>query len=258
MSTKIVPSETQDTLNVLITGANRGIGKALFKAWACRPNHTVIAAVRDPDSESSKALHSFALGRGSKAILVKIDSASEADFPTAIETLRSQHGIEKLDLVIANAGISNYFGKATVTPVQQMLDHFTINAVGPLLLFQATSGLLSASPTPKFVAISSGAGSIGGMDKLMVENTAYGSSKTALNFITRKIHFENSHLIAFSINPGWLQTDLGNHAAQSSGLQQAPVAVEDGVNGIVNVIDKATREKTSGRFWSWDEQELPW
>lgn len=124
-----------------------------------------------------------------------------------MEALKSQHGIEKLDLVNANAGISKYFGKASVTPVQQMLDHFTINAVGPLLLFQATSCLLSASPTPKFVAISSGAGSIGGMDKLMVENTAYGSSKTALNFITRKIHFENSHLIAFSINPGWLQTD---------------------------------------------------
>lgn len=175
-----------------------------------------------------------------------------------MEALGSQHGIEKLDLVIANAGISKYFGKASVTPVQEMLDHFTINAVGPLLLFQATSSLLSASHEPKFVAISSGAGSIGGMDKLPVENTAYGSSKTALNFITRRIHFENSHLIAFSINPGWLQTDLGNHAAQSSGMSEAPVAVEDGVHGIVDVIDKATRENTSGRFLSWDEQELPW
>ncbi|KAH7144180.1 hypothetical protein B0J13DRAFT_40732 [Dactylonectria estremocensis] len=253
----MVPRET-DTMDILITGANRGIGKALFKACARRPNHTVIAGVRDPDSESSQALHSVTFGQGSRAILVKIDSASEADFPAAVETLRSQHGIEKLDLVIANAGISKYFGKATETPAQQMLDHFTINAVGPLLLFQATASLLSASLTPKFVAISSGAGSIAGIDKLPIENTAYGSSKTALNFITRRIHFENPHLIAFPINPGWLQTDLGNHAAQSSGLSEAPVAVEDGVNGILNVVDKATREKTSGRFWSWDEQELQW
>ncbi|KAH7141040.1 hypothetical protein EDB81DRAFT_844025 [Dactylonectria macrodidyma] len=195
-------------MDVLITGANRGIGKALFKAFASRPNHTVIAGVRDPGSESSKVLQSLTFGRGSRAILVKIDSASEADFPKAVETLRSQYSVEKLDLVIANAGISKYFGKASVTPVQEMMDHFTINAVGPLLLFQATSSLLSASPAPKFVTISSGAGSIGGMDKLPVENTAYGSSKTALNFITRRIHFENSHLIAFSINPGWLQTEL--------------------------------------------------
>ncbi|KAH7110999.1 hypothetical protein B0J13DRAFT_591087 [Dactylonectria estremocensis] len=170
-------------MDVLITGANRGIGKALFKAFASKPNHTVIAGVRDLDTP-------------------------QADFAAAMETLKSQHGIEKLDLVIANAGISKYFGKASITPVQQMLDHFTANAVGPLLLFPTTSSLLSTSIAPKFVTISSSAGSIGGMDKLPVENTAYGSSKIALNFIARRIYFENLHLIAFSINPGWLQTDV--------------------------------------------------
>jgi norsolorinic acid ketoreductase len=147
-------------------------------------------------------------GKGSKVILVKIDSASETDALEAIEILKSEYGITKLDVVIANAGISNYFGKAIVTPAEEMLLHFKINAIAPLLLFQATFPLLSNAATPKFITISSGAGSISNMGNLPVENTAYGSSKAAVNFVTRKIHFENPNLISFPVQPGWLQTDV--------------------------------------------------
>ncbi|KAF5970001.1 ketoreductase [Fusarium bulbicola] len=243
---------------VLITGCNRGIGRGLFDKYIARPDHVVVAAVRDPTAKSSEESLHATKGTGSRCILVKIDSASETDALAAMSTLKREHGIEKLDLVIANAGISKYFGTAEVTPVKEMIDHFKINTVAPLLLFQATWPLLHTAKAPKFVSISSGAGSLGFMENLKVENTAYGSSKAALNFITRRIHFENQHLVAFSINPGWLQTDLGNHAAQSSGLSAAPVSVQDGVDGIISVIDSATRDTTSGRFLSWENKEIPW
>lgn len=129
----------------------------------------------------------------------------------AIKSLRRDHGIAKLDLVIANAGISKYFGTAEMTPVKEMIDRFRVNSVAPLLLFQATCPLIHAAKAPKFVTFSSGAGSLGFMENLKVENTAYGSSKAALSFITRRIHFENPDLVAFSINPGWLQTDVSKH-----------------------------------------------
>lgn len=129
----------------------------------------------------------------------------------AIKSLRRDHGIAKLNLVIANAGISKYFGTAEMTPVKEMIDHFRVNSVAPLLLFQATCPLIHAAKASKFVTISSGAGSLRFMENLKVENTAYGSSKAALNFITRRIHFENPDLVAFSINPGWLQTDVSKH-----------------------------------------------
>jgi norsolorinic acid ketoreductase len=95
-----------------------------------------------------------------------------------------------------------------VTPAEEMAIHFKINTIAPLLLFQATASLLSASSKPIFVVLSSGAGSISGVDKLPVENTAYGASKAAVNFVIRRIHYENPNLIAFPINPGWLQTDV--------------------------------------------------
>jgi norsolorinic acid ketoreductase len=41
-------------------------------------------------------------------------------------------------------------------------------------------------------------------------------------------------------------------------MAQAPVSVEDGVKGIIKVIDEATREETSGRFMSAQGGEIPW
>ena len=174
--------------------------------------HIVIAGLRDPTSSSSRGLNDLPHGKGSRVILVKVDSTCDTDALDAIKVLKSEHQIMKLDVVIANAGISNYFGKATVTPAEEMLSHFKINTVAPLLLFQATIPLLNNAPTPKFITITSGAGSIGNMGNLPVENTAYGSSKAAVNFVTRKIHFENPNLIAFPIQPGWLQTDVSTNS----------------------------------------------
>ena len=141
-------------------------------------------------------------------ILVKIDSSSETDALVAVKQLEAEHSITKLDVVIANAGIAKYFGKATVTPVEEMFEHYKINSVAPLILFQATSPLLNAAARPMFITISSSAGSISYMEKLPLEDTAYGASKAAANFISRRIHFENPNVIAFPVQPGWLQTDV--------------------------------------------------
>ncbi|CAF4012447.1 unnamed protein product, partial [Adineta steineri] len=65
-------------------------------------------------------------------------------------------------------------------------------------------------------------------------------------------------LIAFPIHPGLVQTDMGNHYATSVGLDEAPVTIEESVQGQLKVIDEATREKTSGRFWDFEGKELPW
>jgi norsolorinic acid ketoreductase len=168
----------------------------------------VIAGLRNISSATSASLHKLPHRQDSEVVLVKIDSALETDTREAVDTLKSQYGIDKLDIVIANTGISNYFGKAKVTPAEEMAAHFRINAVTPLLLFQAAAPLLKAATAPEFIVLSSGAGSLASVEKLPVENTAYSASKAAVNFVTRRIHCKNPKLIAFPINPGWLQTDV--------------------------------------------------
>jgi norsolorinic acid ketoreductase len=168
----------------------------------------VVGAVRDVSSKDAESLKTLPVGQSSRLVLVQIDSGNDEDPTKAVEALASQHSVDYLDMVIANAGISRYFGKALVTPSPEAIEHYRINALGPLLLFQSIQPLLSRAFNPKFVTISSGAGSLAGIETLKVENTAYGASKAALNFITRRIHAENPWLIAFPINPGWLQTDV--------------------------------------------------
>lgn len=51
---------------------------------------------------------------------------------------------------------------------------------------------------------------------------------------------------------------MGNDAATGLGMKEAPLTVEDGVNGIIDKLDKATREKGSGTFISFDGEYIPW
>ena len=46
----------------------------------------------------------------------------------------------------------------------------------------------------------------------------YGLSKAAVNYLVRKLHFENPKLTSMAFNPGWVQTDMGNGAATSVGM----------------------------------------
>lgn len=78
-----------------------------------------------------------------------------------------------------------------------------MNTIGPLVLFQATIGLLKKSGKPKFVVVSSIMGSIE-LAPSMPPITVYGSSKAAVNYIVRRIHAENPELIAFPLHPGYV------------------------------------------------------
>jgi norsolorinic acid ketoreductase len=242
----------------LVTGANRGIGKGLVTELLKREDAIVIGTVRDTNSTSSKDLENLAKGQNSRLILVKLDAESETDAIDAAKMLRDQHNITHIDTIIANAGISNYFGPVATTPASQVLDHFRINTLGPLLLFQAFAEFLEASEQPKFVVISTGIASIGDMGSLPIPAAAYGVSKAAINYITRKIHFENENLVAFVISPGWVQTEMGNAGAVANGMEQAPVTLEDSVNGVLGKVDKATREGMGGTFQSFDETAYAW
>lgn len=104
--------------------------------------------------------------------------------------------------MIVSAGIAKYYGPATSTPLKEVREHYELNVVGPLTIFQATWPLLKEADKPIFVVLSSAVGSIGDMEKFPLAATAYGASKAAVNYMVRKIHVENPWLIAFPLSPG--------------------------------------------------------
>jgi len=250
---------------ILITGGNRGIGNGFVKTFLARPSLTVIVAVRDPSHPKSKALQDLPKGEGSKLILVKLDSSIPSDAAQAVATLKKEHGISSLDIVIANAGIGNNGGSVRDTTVDNINKHFQVNTIGPVALFQATADLLQASKTgkPTFIAISTVIGSITSMEHLAglpAKHSPYGSSKAALNWFIRRLHFEEPWLISFVFHPGLVETDLAAGITEGSSLQLSDlgaITVETSVTSMVKTIDKTTKE-LSGTFQNYDGTQLPW
>jgi Dehydrogenases with different specificities (related to short-chain alcohol dehydrogenases) len=64
---------------VLITGANRGIGKGILELYLQKPNHTVIAANRDPSHPTSAALADLSKAKGTTLEVIKLDVLSPTD-----------------------------------------------------------------------------------------------------------------------------------------------------------------------------------
>ncbi|MCJ1454799.1 hypothetical protein MMC28_005152 [Mycoblastus sanguinarius] len=123
-------SPTDDCYTYLVTGANRGVKSFI------RSRVTVIAGVRDPASPSSKALANVPKDPSSTLIVVKIDNSSATDAKAAVDYLRSQHNITRLDTVVANAAVQNLvFAKLADVDPAQVHEHTSINAVGSLVLF---------------------------------------------------------------------------------------------------------------------------
>ncbi|KAK3349155.1 hypothetical protein B0T25DRAFT_504176 [Lasiosphaeria hispida] len=240
---------------VLITGANRGIGKGLLTTYLARPDHIVIASVRNPADSSARDLVNFPTGAGSRLIIVKIDSTVESDAKEAVSQLAAQ-GIDHLDIVIANAGVASIFPSVEELRIADLKSHIDVNVYGLVYLYQATLPLLRKAAGPKWVTIGSSAGFI--VNPPPIPNAAYAPSKIAAHWLTKRINTEEPELTAWVFHPGWVQTDGGNASARFFGLEEAPTPVDESIKGMVKVIDQATKEATGGNFWNYDGDKLQW
>ncbi|KAI0180405.1 NAD(P)-binding protein [Hypoxylon sp. FL1284] len=248
-----------DQLVVVISGAGRGLGHALAQAYLARPNCTVVGTVRDASSPGVAALRaSSPRGAGSELVVVRIDDDKNASPAAAMREAR----IDRVDVLIANAGTSPMPPAPLETvAVDAAAGAFRVNALAPLALFQACHALLARSERPRFVAVSSAAGSLG----LMAEGSgahiapAYCMSKAALNCVTLAAHYGNEWLTAVAVNPGLVDTDMGNKTAEFLGLKKASYRKEHMAEKIIDLIDTASREKMLGKFINaTDGRELPW
>ncbi|KAK9417259.1 putative Ketoreductase (KR) domain-containing protein [Seiridium unicorne] len=174
----------EDQPVIFISGVNKGIGSALARAYLSRPKYVVVGNVRNDNALEVAELKAFSKGSSSKLFLVNIESSSITDPTKAIEELKSA-GINHINVFIANTAVSPPLGPLESTNTEEMASVFRINTLGPLALFQACHLLLAESTNAKFVAVSSGVGSIGNMEAFGSHLApAYCVSKTALQWMT--------------------------------------------------------------------------
>ncbi len=164
----------------------------------------MITTVRNVEATDAKSLNSLPKAANSRLLVVQVDAKSDTDAVDAIKLLESQ-GVTKLDIVIANAGIYTLSAFSPVKDMKtsDMAEHFDVNATGVVRLFQAVLPLLEKSSRPIFMTLSSIIATIGGMEiTAPFPLPSYGASKAALNWLTRRIHFEHENIISFAAHPG--------------------------------------------------------
>ena len=142
---------------VLISGATCGLGKGLLELYLIKQNHIVIDANRDPAHASSKALADIPTDPDSKLIIVKTDASVKTDPFKAVKELEKQ-GINHLNLVIANAGVSSVYPFVKDLKVVDLHANLLPNVFGVIWLYQTTRPLLLKAEKHKWVTMGSSAG----------------------------------------------------------------------------------------------------
>jgi hypothetical protein len=54
-----------------------------------------------------------------------------------------------------------------------------------------------------------------------------------------------------------VQTDMGYRGTRAFGAEQALIAVEQNINGVIKAIHNATREIHGEKLWLWEGRQIP-
>jgi norsolorinic acid ketoreductase len=79
-----------------------------------------------------------------------------------------------------------------------------------------------------------------------------------VHWLTKRINGEDPWLNAFVLDPGWVQTDMGNAAAHLYNLKEADITTDTSCDGMFKVLSASTKEKDGGKMIGWDGGVRVW
>jgi len=183
----------------LVTGASRGLGRATAARLAEAGARVIVhySASRDGAEQVAAEIRA----KGGQADLVAGDLAAVDGAHKLAQAVRDL-GIERLDILVANAGVANFAPLAEQT-VDDFDRHFAINVRAPYFLTQQLLPLLGEGSSVIFLS------SV--VARVAFENSsAYSATKGAVEVLTRNLALElgAQGIRVNAIAPGAIQTDM--------------------------------------------------
>lgn len=201
----------------LVSGANRGIGEEIARQLRDDHGYLVLAGAREPSGDQ-----------------VQLDVTDQASVDALRERIESDPG--RLDALVNNAGVISDYERLEEIELETAREVLEVNLWGTWRLTRAMLPLLRGGGHGRVVNMSSGMGQLSDMNG---GAAPYRVSKAGVNALSRIVAAEEGGrgILANSVCPGWVETDMGGAGATRSVAEGADTAVwlatidDDGPNG---------------------------
>jgi len=185
----------------VITGCNRGIGRAILEVFA-ENGSDIFACVRTQSEEFTEFVKELTLRTGVTIQPIYVDIKNEAEVRAAVSLIVSSK--KKLDILVNNAGIGSG-GLFQMTSQENMKESFEVNFFAQIRFSQALSRYMIRFREGAIINIGSTAGLIGNAGTI-----SYGSAKAALMYATKVMSTElgPANIRVNAIAPGITKTKM--------------------------------------------------
>lgn len=191
----------------VITGCNRGIGKATLEAFA-KNGSDVFAIIRKENKEFQLYCQKLEETHNVTIELFYADFSVEDQVQNVAKEILKRK--VPIDVLVNNIGIANPLTSLAMTRMSTIHEAFQINLFSSLLLTQLISKNMMRNKKGSIIFISSSAAYDGGA------NIEYSASKAAIVGATRRLALElgNFNIRVNAVAPGLTDTDMGNSMSE--------------------------------------------
>lgn len=193
--------------NVMITGANRGIGKCLVEKFA-KSGCNIWACARKRNEEFEQWIDCVSDNCGVSIQAIYFDLSDVQETNNAVKEILREN--KPVDILINNAGIPAG-GLMTMTSMKTLRDVFDVNVFAQVQIMQLVAKKMIRQKSGSIINMCS----LGGIEA-NPGYFAYGSSKATLIWMTKCVAKE---LAPFGIRvngiaPGLVDTEMGNYKSE--------------------------------------------
>ena len=187
--------------NVIITGCNKGIGKATLEGFA-KYGANIFACVRSNSSEFKKFISTLKKKYKVKIYVIKLDLLKKSSISNCVNEIYKIN--KNIDILVNNAGML-FNSLFQMTSEKQLQEMFQVNYFSQVYLTQIISRGMTKNKTGNIIFVSSTSGINGDYGRF-----AYSSSKAAILSTVKTLSKElsNYNIRVNAVSPGLTETDL--------------------------------------------------
>ncbi len=229
---KFVLALQLDNTVALVTGAGRGIGKAISRSLSEAGAHVILAARSEPELE---ALRDALQAAGGHASVQCVDLGDEASITSLFDAVRNKHG--RIDVLVNNAGIGHY-GPVVDFSTGDFDEIMRVNLRGTFLCCREALRIMQEQRSGTIINIASVVGIKG-----YPLQAAYTASKHGMMGLTKSLAVEaQAHGVRVSaVLPGGVATEMVTQSRPDLDPDELlqPEDVAGAVEYLLSLSDKA-------------------